>query len=166
MRRQALAALAAVGLADDADLTAATLSLGNQRLLEIARAMVSEPKLILLDEPASGISEQEGEHLLKLLLRINSERNIAMLVIEHNIPFIAKLCRTMSVMGAGLEALTQPSNNTTSIVIGSQQQASQVASIALQKQIDIPVTIKVPQGTPVQVFLTRDLDFGGVAAAK
>jgi len=70
-------------------------------LLEIARAMVSEPKLILLDEPASGISEQEGEHLLKLLLRINSERNIAMLVIEHNIPFIAKLCRTMSVMGAG-----------------------------------------------------------------
>jgi type IV secretion system protein VirB10 len=69
----------------------------------------------------------------------------------------------LSVMGAGLEALAQPSNNTTSIVIGSQQQASQVASIALQKQIDIPVTIKVPQGTPVQVFLTRDLDFAGVA---
>jgi type IV secretion system protein VirB10 len=69
----------------------------------------------------------------------------------------------LSVMGAGLEALAQPSNNTTSIVIGSQQQASQVASIALQKQIDIPVTIKVPQGTPVQVFLTRDLDFGSVA---
>jgi len=72
----------------------------------------------------------------------------------------------LSVMGAGLEALAQPSNNTTSIVIGSQQQASQVASIALQKNIDIPVTIKVPQGTPVQVFLTRDLDFGGVAASK
>jgi ABC-type branched-subunit amino acid transport system ATPase component/ABC-type branched-subunit amino acid transport system permease subunit len=101
MRRQALAALAAVSLAEDADAPAAALSLGNQRLLEIARAMVSEPKLILLDEPASGISEQEGEQLLKLLLRINSERNIAMLVIEHNIPFIAKLCRTMSVMGAG-----------------------------------------------------------------
>jgi type IV secretory pathway VirB10-like protein len=68
----------------------------------------------------------------------------------------------LSVMGAGLEALAQPSNNNTSIVIGSQQQATQVASIALQKQIDIPVTIKVPQGTPVQVFLTRDLDFAGV----
>jgi type IV secretory pathway VirB10-like protein len=69
----------------------------------------------------------------------------------------------LSVMGAGLEALTEPTNNNTSIIIGSQQQASQVANTALQKEIDIPVTIKVPQGTPVQVFLTRDLDFAGVA---
>ena len=46
-------------------------------------------------------------------------------------------------------------------MIGSTQQANQVASIALQKQIDIPTTIKVPQGTPLQVFVTRDLDFSG-----
>ena len=45
------------------------------------------------------------------------------------------------------------------IVIGSSTQANQVASVALQKQIDIPPTIKVPQGTPLQVFLARDLDF-------
>jgi type IV secretory pathway VirB10-like protein len=68
----------------------------------------------------------------------------------------------LSVMGAGLNALTEPSNNT-AIIIGSTQQASQVASIALQKQIDIPVTIKVPQGTPLQVFVTRDLDFAGTS---
>jgi type IV secretion system protein VirB10 len=68
----------------------------------------------------------------------------------------------LSVMGAGLNALTEPSNNT-AIIIGSTQQASQVASIALQKQIDIPVTIKVPQGTPLQVFITRDLDFAGTS---
>jgi len=71
----------------------------------------------------------------------------------------------LSVMGAGLDALTERNNNT-AIIIGSQQQASQVASIALQKQIDIPVTIKVPQGTPLQVFVTRDLDFAGVATTK
>ena len=67
----------------------------------------------------------------------------------------------LSVLGAGLNALSEPSNNNTSIVIGSTQQANQVASIALQKQIDIPTTIKVPQGTPLQVFVTRDLDFSG-----
>jgi len=70
----------------------------------------------------------------------------------------------LSVMGAGLERLADSNNNgNTAIIIGSQQQASQVASIALQKQIDIPVTIKVPQGTPLQVFVTRDLDFAGVS---
>ncbi len=70
----------------------------------------------------------------------------------------------LSVMGAGLERFANSDNNgNTAIIIGSQQQASQVASIALQKQIDIPVTIKVPQGTPLQVFVTRDLDFAGVS---
>jgi type IV secretion system protein VirB10 len=71
----------------------------------------------------------------------------------------------LSVMGAGLDALTER-NNSTAVIIGSQQQASQVANTALQKQIDIPATIKVPQGTPLQVFVTRDLDFAGVATTK
>jgi ABC-type branched-subunit amino acid transport system ATPase component len=100
-RKNALVALEAVGLADEAASPAAALSLGSQRLLEIARAIVSQPRLILLDEPVSGVSEHEAEELHQLLLRINIERKIAMLVVEHNIPFIAKLCRTMSVMGAG-----------------------------------------------------------------
>ncbi len=70
----------------------------------------------------------------------------------------------LSVLGAGLNALSDlNNNNNTAIVIGSTQQASQVAAIALQKQIDIPVTIKVPQGTPLQVFVTRDLDFAGTS---
>jgi type IV secretory pathway VirB10-like protein len=70
----------------------------------------------------------------------------------------------LSVMGAGLERLADSGDsNNTAIIIGSQQQASQVASIALQKQIDIPVTIKVAQGTPLQIFVTRDLDFAGVS---
>ncbi|MEI7790110.1 MAG: type IV secretion system protein VirB10 [Alphaproteobacteria bacterium] len=68
----------------------------------------------------------------------------------------------LSVMGAGLNALSD-NNANTAIIIGSSQQASQVASIALQKQIDIPPTIKVAQGTPLQVFVTRDLDFAGTS---
>ena len=69
----------------------------------------------------------------------------------------------LSVMGAGLDALTDHDNHSTAIIIGSSQQASQVAAIALQKQIDIPPTITVAQGTPLQVFVTRDLDFAGTS---
>jgi len=99
--REALAALDAVGLADQASKPASSLSLGNQRRLELARAIVSNPRLILLDEPVSGLASAEVEELRQLLLRTNAERQIAVLVVEHNIPFVAKLCRTLSVMGAG-----------------------------------------------------------------
>ncbi len=69
----------------------------------------------------------------------------------------------LSVMTAGLEAAVPArSGNVNAVVIGSPQQANNIASIALQRQIDIPVTIKVAQGTPLQVFVTRDLDFSGV----
>ena len=73
----------------------------------------------------------------------------------------------LSVISAGLEAAAnQNSNGNTAIVIGSPQQASNVASIALQRQIDIPPTITVPQGQPLTVFVSRDLDFSSVIAKK
>jgi len=71
-RRRALAALASVGLAGQARARAGSLSLGDQRRLEIARAVVSRPRLILLDEPVSGLSESEVEELRNLLIRINA----------------------------------------------------------------------------------------------
>jgi type IV secretory pathway VirB10-like protein len=70
----------------------------------------------------------------------------------------------LSVVSAGSQALANSaadSNNTT-FVIASPAQANQVATMALQKQIDIPDTIKVAQGVPVQVFVARDLDFAAV----
>jgi len=72
----------------------------------------------------------------------------------------------LSVISSGLDALANNEGSSTSIVIGSSQQANQVASVALQKQIDIPPTIKVPQGTPLQVFLARDLDFSTLNPPK
>ena len=70
----------------------------------------------------------------------------------------------LSVLSAGLDAASSRSSNAsnTAIVIGSPQQATNVASIALQKQIDIPDTIAVPQGAPIRVFIARDLDFSNV----
>jgi ABC-type branched-subunit amino acid transport system ATPase component/ABC-type branched-subunit amino acid transport system permease subunit len=100
-REQAQAALQAVGLADMARLPAKLLSLGNQRRLEIARAIVAQPRIILLDEPVSGLSSQEAGRLRDLLLDINARDGVAMLLIEHNIGFVTDLCRTVSVMGSG-----------------------------------------------------------------
>ena len=67
----------------------------------------------------------------------------------------------LSVITTGLEAALQ-NNSSNSLYIGSPTQANQVAAIALQKQIDIPTTIRVPAGAPVQVFVARDLDFSFV----
>jgi type IV secretion system protein VirB10 len=70
----------------------------------------------------------------------------------------------LSVLTAGLDAAvnTTAKENTTAIVIGTPQQANNVAAIALQKYIDVPTTITVPQGAPVRVFVARDLDFSAV----
>jgi type IV secretion system protein VirB10 len=73
----------------------------------------------------------------------------------------------LSVVSGGVDALAaRSSNGNTAIVIGNPTQATQLASVALQKQIDIPVTIKVPQGEPIRVFVARDLDFSGVEPPK
>jgi type IV secretion system protein VirB10 len=70
----------------------------------------------------------------------------------------------LSVISAGTEAIaSQHSGSNTALIIGSPTQAQNVASIALQKQIDIPTTIRVAQGVPVQVSVARDLDFSAVA---
>ena len=72
----------------------------------------------------------------------------------------------LSVLTGGIDALASSGTNNTAIVIGSPSQATQLASVALQKQIDIPVTIKVPQGEPIRVFVARDLDFSTVEPAR
>lgn len=100
-RKAAFAALEAVGLASRADALAGTMSLGDQRRLEIARAIVSRPRIILLDEPVSGVSAEEAERLRDLLVAVNRELGVAMLVIEHNIGFLVSLCQRISVMSEG-----------------------------------------------------------------
>lgn len=72
----------------------------------------------------------------------------------------------LSVLNAGLQAAATRGGTNTAIVIGSQQQASNIASQALQKDIDIPYTVTVDQGAAIQVFLARDLDFSGVVGRR
>lgn len=100
-RKRALAALAAVGLEQLAFEPAGSLSLGNQRRLEIARAIVSGPRLLMLDEPVSGLQADEQERLRDLLVDLNAKRGITMLVIEHNVRFVSEISHSLSVMNAG-----------------------------------------------------------------
>lgn len=95
------AALAAVGLPGFGDTQAGALSLGDQRRLEIARAIVSRPPVILLDEPVSGVAHEEAEVIAALLRRINREHGITMLVVEHNIGFLVGLCDHLVAMAQG-----------------------------------------------------------------
>ncbi len=68
----------------------------------------------------------------------------------------------LSVIDAGVTAAASNRNGNTNLIIASPTQANRIAEIALQRQIDIPPTIRVPQGAPVQVFVSRDLDFSNV----
>ncbi|MES2398761.1 MAG: branched-chain amino acid ABC transporter ATP-binding protein/permease [Pseudomonadota bacterium] len=100
-RQKIMAALEGVGLAAQGSVVAGQLSLGDQRRLEIARAIVSGPKLLLLDEPVSGVSEEEIHRIGDLLKKINRETGMAMLLIEHNIGFLAQMSSRIFVMAAG-----------------------------------------------------------------
>ncbi|WP_246281790.1 ABC transporter ATP-binding protein [Fodinicola acaciae] len=92
--------LSFVGLTDSADHLARNLSYGDQRRLEIARALATEPGLLLLDEPTAGMNPQETGEATDLIFAIR-ERGIAVVVIEHDMRFIFRLCDRISCLVRG-----------------------------------------------------------------
>jgi branched-chain amino acid transport system ATP-binding protein len=100
IREAAAAQLDQVGLADKRHRMASELSLGEQRYLEIARALAAEPRFLLLDEPAAGLNESEAETFKEMLFGIR-EGGIAILVIEHHMRFIMTLCDEIVVLNFG-----------------------------------------------------------------
>ncbi|MEY9877830.1 branched-chain amino acid transport system ATP-binding protein [Streptacidiphilus sp. MAP12-33] len=99
-RAKAMELLEFVGLADKRDMLARNLPYGEQRKLEIARAMASEPGLLLLDEPTAGMNPQETRATEELVFAIR-DRGIAVLVIEHDMRFIFNLCDRVAVLVQG-----------------------------------------------------------------
>jgi branched-chain amino acid transport system ATP-binding protein len=89
-----------VGLEAKADLPASQLPLGEQRYLEIARALAAEPKLVLLDEPAAGLNDRETAQLRDLILRIKA-RGMTMLLIEHHMSFVMAVADRITVLDFG-----------------------------------------------------------------
>ncbi|WP_066288041.1 ABC transporter ATP-binding protein [Bacillus sp. FJAT-29937] len=89
-----------VGLTDEIETAAENLAYGQQRRLEIARALASNPKLLLLDEPAAGMNETETASLFGLIKKIQA-RGITVLIIEHDMPLVMKLCDRIMVLNFG-----------------------------------------------------------------
>ena len=92
-----------VGLADVADEFSRNLSYGAQRRLEIARAMATDPFLLLLDEPAAGMNPQETRELDELIVRIRDEDKLAILLIEHDMKLVMNISDRIYVMEYGKE---------------------------------------------------------------
>ncbi|MDF2568897.1 MAG: lptB 2 [Sporomusa sp.] len=103
IRDKALEYLAAVDLADKANVRADSLPYGLQRKLEIARALALKPKLLLLDEPAAGMNPEESIDLAKLIRRIHQRYNLTILLIEHHMDVVMELCDTIFVLNFGLK---------------------------------------------------------------
>jgi len=97
---RAMQELAFVGLDGDFANEAGNLSYGNQRLLEIARALASEPKFVILDEPAGGMNELETQALSNLIKAIQA-RGITILLIEHDMNLVMKICEHLVVLEYG-----------------------------------------------------------------
>jgi len=93
-------ALDRVGLAGEASRLAESLPVGQQRAVQVARALCGEPRLLLLDEPASGLRAAERQRLADLLRDLRSE-GLSMLLIEHDVAFVTQLAGRITVMDRG-----------------------------------------------------------------
>jgi branched-chain amino acid transport system ATP-binding protein len=95
------ATLALVGLDEVADRPAESLSLGKGRLVELARALMCEPKLLFLDEPSSGLDQHETDDMGTVLQTVVAERGTAILLVEHDVPMVERLAARTYVIDLG-----------------------------------------------------------------
>jgi ABC-type branched-subunit amino acid transport system ATPase component len=102
MRERCQSAIERCGLSSAADRPAGKLSTGQRRLVELARAMAANFKLIMLDEPSSGLNNAETERFGEILLGLVAERSIGMLLVEHDISLIRQVCSYIYVLDFGV----------------------------------------------------------------
>jgi branched-chain amino acid transport system ATP-binding protein len=108
-QQRSLELLEMVNLADKAEYTARNLAYGDQRRLELARALALEPQLLLLDEPAAGMNPNEKAALSQVIRQIRSTFDLTIILIEHHVPLVMGLCDRIAVLDFGqLIALGQP----------------------------------------------------------
>jgi len=102
-REQADSLLAFFGLSAWTDTLAAELPYGQQRRLEIARALAGRPKLLLLDEPAAGLNPQESDQLMHLIEEIRRKFEVTILLIEHDMRVVMGICQRIVVLDYGVK---------------------------------------------------------------
>ena len=101
MRNRAKELLRIFDLEDERNNLACNLPYGKQRKLEIARALATNPKLLLLDEPAAGMNPAETQDLMNIIRFIRDEFNMTILLIEHDLKFVSGLCDQVTVLNFG-----------------------------------------------------------------
>lgn len=95
--------LEVVGLGDKASELAGNLAYGEQRRLEIARALATKPKLLLLDEPAAGMNPQETKELVQLIRKLQKDFDLTIFLIEHDMSLVMSLCERICVLDYGVQ---------------------------------------------------------------
>jgi len=100
-RRHALETLADVGIAEHAGRPAAGLPYGTLKRVELARALASKPRLLLLDEPAGGLNHEEVDELVGLIRRLRDERELTILLVEHHMRLVMEVCEHVHVLDFG-----------------------------------------------------------------
>ena len=129
MRREAVdRALSSCGLLDLRQESAATLPIGRCRLIEMARAVVDEPDVLLLDEPTSGLDETETEHLAALVSEV-AARGTAVVLVEHDVGFVMRLCHRIVVLHVG-EVLAEgtPAEIRANVAVGAAYLGAEISS--------------------------------------
>ena len=89
------------GLEKYADSFPYNLPYGLQRRLELARALMADPKLLLLDEPGAGLNPKEIRQLMETLLKIQEEKNLSIIIVEHHMELVMNICKTLHVLNFG-----------------------------------------------------------------
>jgi branched-chain amino acid transport system ATP-binding protein len=92
-----------VGIGNTAEEYARNLSYGDQRRLEIARALALRPKVLLLDEPTAGMNPQESARFVDFVLRVRTERDLSVLLIEHDMSVVMRLSERITVLDQGVK---------------------------------------------------------------
>lgn len=100
-KKKALELLSIFDMEEFADTNAGNLPYGAQRRLEIVRALATEPKLLLLDEPAAGMNPSETESLMQAIVKIRDKFKIAILLIEHDMNLVMGICENITVLNFG-----------------------------------------------------------------
>ena len=101
MNEKAMELLEVFDLQDEADILASNLPYGKQRKLEIARALATDPKLLLLDEPAAGMNPNETKELMETIRFVRDKFDMTVLLIEHDMKMVSGICEELTVLNFG-----------------------------------------------------------------
>ncbi len=101
VRERSFAVLESLSIADFAEETAGTLPYGVQKRVDLARSIIARPKVLLLDEPAAGLTEHESRQLIDLIRKLHEEFRFTLLLVEHDMHFVSNLCSRITVIDFG-----------------------------------------------------------------